>query len=171
MQVPAETSGRMCKRCGYLLDGLGAGACPECGRVFDPSDPCTFVVGAAPLPRWVNLVAAIGCVVQFSFLLLLYTNFVAAWVLLGRRPMPSMDDPSGISGLAPWLAATAPFESVSCFLAAPVIPTTIVLIVWFKRRGTKERFPWVSRLIVTAWATFVALAAWDPLRAFEWIMD
>src|SRR5262245_60167127 len=38
-----------CFGCGYELRGLPAGACPECGRAFNPSDPQTF--GDAP-PRW-----------------------------------------------------------------------------------------------------------------------
>ena len=31
-----------CTSCQYDLAGLEAGACPECGRRFDPGDPATF---------------------------------------------------------------------------------------------------------------------------------
>ncbi|MDG1359963.1 MAG: hypothetical protein P8P71_05930 [Phycisphaerales bacterium] len=31
-----------CHGCQYDLTGLAAGACPECGRRFDPADPATF---------------------------------------------------------------------------------------------------------------------------------
>ena len=38
-----------CVGCSYELVGLEAGACPECGRDFDPADPSTFT--AAPRVR------------------------------------------------------------------------------------------------------------------------
>ncbi len=31
-----------CLHCGYALDGVSAGPCPECGNAFDPRDPPTF---------------------------------------------------------------------------------------------------------------------------------
>jgi len=31
-----------CRGCRYALDGLAQPRCPECGRPFDPSDPCTW---------------------------------------------------------------------------------------------------------------------------------
>ncbi len=31
-----------CLTCGYILRGLMAHRCPECGRAFDPNDPTTF---------------------------------------------------------------------------------------------------------------------------------
>lgn len=33
----------LCRRCRYVLDGLGDSRCPECGGAFDPSDPATFL--------------------------------------------------------------------------------------------------------------------------------
>ncbi|MCG3126618.1 MAG: hypothetical protein CHACPFDD_01469 [Phycisphaerae bacterium] len=36
-----------CRGCGYLLRGLPAPVCPECGRSFDPTDPRSFL----PSPR------------------------------------------------------------------------------------------------------------------------
>ena len=34
---------RYCRGCGYILDGLRHHACPECGRVFDPAAPATYL--------------------------------------------------------------------------------------------------------------------------------
>jgi hypothetical protein len=34
-----------CLRCGYLLVGLPESRCPECGQLFDLSDPTTFTFG------------------------------------------------------------------------------------------------------------------------------
>lgn len=37
-----ESAAAFCKRCGYALLGLPGNACPECGRAFDYTDPCSF---------------------------------------------------------------------------------------------------------------------------------
>lgn len=54
-----------CLGCGYLLVGLERHGfdflCPECGRVFDPLDPGTFVSSLTRLrSRCAGLVAGIG---------------------------------------------------------------------------------------------------------------
>lgn len=38
--------------CGYVLDGVQPGRCPECGRPFDPGRASTFVRGETPVARW-----------------------------------------------------------------------------------------------------------------------
>lgn len=40
--MPADTD-RFCQGCNYNLHGLPEHRCPECGRVFNPDDPSTFV--------------------------------------------------------------------------------------------------------------------------------
>lgn len=40
-----------CRSCGYVVDGLPAGPCPECGVAFDPADPET-VCDQWPVRRW-----------------------------------------------------------------------------------------------------------------------
>ncbi len=40
----AENLHRRCLDCSYILDGLPKDRCPECGRVFDPANPTTFVM-------------------------------------------------------------------------------------------------------------------------------
>lgn len=53
-----------CRGCGYLLRGLMAPLCPECGRTFDPVDESTYALGPRrPLRRfvaWVGVLMAIG---------------------------------------------------------------------------------------------------------------
>jgi hypothetical protein len=41
---------RRCRACYYVLDGLTAPRCPECGSPFQPDDPHTYFVGS--LFRW-----------------------------------------------------------------------------------------------------------------------
>ena len=40
--VRATTGNMHCRQCRYQLNGLDAGACPECGRHFDPEEPDTY---------------------------------------------------------------------------------------------------------------------------------
>lgn len=49
-----------CRKCGYLLRGLPEPVCPECGRVFDPTDPGTYAPSAAWRRRkWIPRIVAI----------------------------------------------------------------------------------------------------------------
>jgi len=40
-----------CRRCGYSLQGLSSGKCPECGGAFDPNNSRTFA--KRPPRRWI----------------------------------------------------------------------------------------------------------------------
>src|SRR5947209_768581 len=69
MSYPAR-----CIDCGYVLIGLPAGKCPECGREFDPDRPVTFTT--KPPFVWWNywlpgfLLAAIGGALIYAVLIL-----------------------------------------------------------------------------------------------------
>lgn len=39
-----------CRKCGYVLDGLSENCCPECGQVFHPDVPRTYLTSI--LPWW-----------------------------------------------------------------------------------------------------------------------
>ncbi|MCP3902759.1 MAG: DUF2007 domain-containing protein [Planctomycetes bacterium] len=44
MSAEGKFAGKACIGCGYRLDGIRSRQCPECGKVFDPDDPLTFVI-------------------------------------------------------------------------------------------------------------------------------
>lgn len=53
-----------CKCCEYILDGLPENRCPECGRLFDPSDARTYLSHRNyTRPYWPYLVASFGWIV------------------------------------------------------------------------------------------------------------
>lgn len=60
---------RVCRRCDYEVTGLKAGPCPECGRVFDPSNRKSTRAFSAPRfrrllgpPGWVVGIATLGAI-------------------------------------------------------------------------------------------------------------
>lgn len=63
--VHTEDKAGVCLGCGYLLHGLTADACPECGRTFDPNDPETYLNTTRQTPLWlgvvIGLVSGVGC--------------------------------------------------------------------------------------------------------------
>ncbi len=69
-RVPAR-----CLTCWYIVEGLSASACPECGRAFSLSDPTSFTRNP-PFVLWrfwlPGLLLAIVCGTVVSLLLLMY---------------------------------------------------------------------------------------------------
>jgi Kef-type K+ transport system membrane component KefB len=58
-----------CRQCLYVLDGLPANRCPECGREFDPSHPETYLLQPKiPVPWECNV--AMGCAIALILILL-----------------------------------------------------------------------------------------------------
>src|SRR5262245_52788825 len=91
-----------CRACGYELRGLGAGACPECGRGFDPADTASFL-GDEELKRqrrrraWIGWAATIGASWPLVLFAWLHLMLVVARLVLGRWPhRTGRDDPKFI---------------------------------------------------------------------------
>ena len=111
-------AGIYCKGCGYDLCGIGAGACPECARVFDPASAQTFdtVPRRTRLNRWLRRLASAVAVLMLA----------AAFF------------PRGYANGS--LAITMPDGSVAGFTCVELIPPA-----WL-HRATGVRYPrWVRR--------------------------
>ena len=56
---------RRCRRCYYILEGLDADRCPECGTAFDLSDPRTYLT-EPPVLWWRFWAPALGLTVAWG---------------------------------------------------------------------------------------------------------
>jgi hypothetical protein len=67
-----------CKSCHYALQGLSEPRCPECGGVFDPNDPTTYIVPTKRLPRRVPA----RLKHEFLALMVLWAGLLLAYALI-----------------------------------------------------------------------------------------
>ena len=102
---------KRCLRCKYILDWLPEPRCPECGRLFDPRDPSTFLLRQwafrYPLLFGFTLAMPIGCWITEAFWPR-YSNWdlrkfafataSAIWVARSRRAVASVSGTRALSG-------------------------------------------------------------------------
>lgn len=163
-----------CKRCNYDLHGLAAEACPECGRPFDPADELTYA-STLPSRKLLYMATLAGVVIAMIPLALMYLEAATARSELGRWPVPSMDDPKGISSIQ--ALHTFTLFSLVC------VPSGFAICLWTIvlggisdwRRASLER--WTSRVLVHISVVAICFGAlWlfvsaDPWRFVEWWFD
>lgn len=85
-----------CKKCLYNLSAIRDSTCPECGRAFDPETPSTYL--ASPGARFgkLNWMTAILASTPMMLPIMVTVTWFFAWIALGHRPVPWIDDPKGI---------------------------------------------------------------------------
>jgi hypothetical protein len=160
----------ICQGCGYVLDGLPAPRCPECGRGFDPADPRTFrLPGKRARPGLVFLLA-VGVGAAITLVVCLAGNrlglygwllqgvpAVAASIALGRTQRKAKHVAISVAGLSVGLYA--------------IPATAIAIVLWCEnsRSGSSGGFGFFNiDLGRLAWVVLVAgfclsLAAWAVL--------
>jgi hypothetical protein len=163
-----------CLNCGYKLDGLNAGACPECAFPFDPGDPRTYTSGPWPqrARRWWRIALVAGSGWLLGMVLLINGLLVVARVVLGRWPARyGADDPKGIpivgvlhDGIL-LLGLLFPVAVIASLGALVTAPHPVL--------GPR---PWRRAAIAIAgsaglWTAGYVLARLDPAHAGVWFMD
>ena len=163
-----------CIGCGYELIGLQESRCPECGRGFDPTDPATIAVA----PRGVisrSMSRALSAL-QWVFVVLtcgvnaMELNYLVAWAVLGREPVPMIDDPKHLAGFG-WVHSLA----MLWFLAA--FPSMLVAMFLAVYVAIKSRPRWsLAWVLFRAALPLVIVAAGFVIarsspRVGEWFMD
>ncbi|MFN0131148.1 MAG: hypothetical protein ACKVW3_01230 [Phycisphaerales bacterium] len=157
-----------CRDCTYDLRSLAEPRCPECGRVFDPTDPRTFALRPRTVAsRWpfaVGLVAAAWPLITHT--MFLATSLVAR-ASLGHWPRPNFDYPGSVSVVA----VTMRDASILTLVACQVTPIfAIVMCAYLAVRQQWRRSAIVLVVGLVAWAAFVPLIRFDPLMCFDWIL-
>lgn len=100
-----------------------------------------------------------------------YANWLVAWSQLHHKPVPNIDDPGTIGGIASAMYSFGfpliGFASWTLVFATGIL---ILICVWpaqFNRRNA------ISKLCVSLGITLVVslIFRWDPWQVFEWYAD
>ncbi|MBL9031303.1 MAG: hypothetical protein JNM80_06305 [Phycisphaerae bacterium] len=159
-----------CFGCRYDLRSIAASRCPECGRAFDPADARTYSRAVrAEAPRWVlalGLVAAAWPLVTAATFLV---TTLAARISLGHCPRPYLDDPRSINSAVVGVLAHAAIVAMIAMLPAALVALCVVAYLGALRRWRPAAL--VLLVGLAAWAGFVLLNRYDPLRCVDWLFD
>jgi hypothetical protein len=96
--------------------------------------------------------------------------WLAAWVALGRRPVPSWDDPRRIS-----IFVDCVYWVPGVLLVAFPLAIALGVVVIARRASTSTR-PLLAGLSMSAlfaamWIGAISFLRWDPLKVVAWYMD
>jgi hypothetical protein len=167
-QMPTRAK-MLCRRCTYDLRGLPAGACPECGRHFDPADPATYT-DRATADSWTRHVEVFHAIVLGASILHLpmqYATLLAARLALGRWPGPDeWHNPLLHARLDGLMMLT--HLSLLGVLCAPAVLAAPLSALVLRRWGSLWR---TVGLTVLLWGPTWAISKWDPMRIGVWLYD
>lgn len=104
----------------------------------------------------------------------LYATWIVAWIVLGHKPRPGLDDPKYISpivdvpyGIAAILVGTSPVTAIIALPAGFMVTTAWV---WSKQISFWGKLMLIGMFVLLYPAAFFLLV-WDPLRVLYWFMD
>lgn len=166
-----------CLHCEYCLHGCEGRTCPECGEAFNPDDPVTFLpergdrLGLGPRVRWfLSAMFWAGWLYPPLWVASPYVAWLVAWLVLGYRPQPYLDDPKYIAPVVDvfyWLAMLMMIVMPAAFMLGV---TAIGLHIVQKRRPLSTA-ALLGTLFIALWAMAILFLRWDPLRVGDWFMD
>jgi hypothetical protein len=104
-------------------------------------------------------------------LILVYFAWTVAFIQLGRRPLPSMDDPKYIGGVATQVYAVVSAAIVVLFFGW-LFGTVSVAIVGLLPK-TLDRWRWWLKVVLglSTMVLLVGLTRFSPGGACEWFLD
>jgi hypothetical protein len=155
-----------CLGCGYALANLSGTVCPECGRSFDPGDPHTFAAAPRIRLRTVLLWNSAAASMLAASITPLYLAWAQAWLILGRPPIPHLDDPKTIPGLTfhAWADSL-------CLLVPLAFVMQLGVLVCLERQKHDSLAVIHIFIAVATWAVFILLTFIDVFGAVAWYLD
>ncbi len=124
----------------------------------------------APTPhsRLVCISANMTLLYPFWIVIVLYGEWLVAWLVLGHPPEPSLDDPLHIHS-ANWIHGVTGVSLVSAIpvmIVALALNLLVIIRQSFVGRG-------IVRLlaVLVLWSALFVLLRWDPGAVVDWWMD
>lgn len=116
---------------------------------------------------WHTGISALAWAYPFVLMSGFYGTWLAAWLVLGHIPRPSLDDPARIS----WIVTI--LYGLTGLLLVAMLPA---LLIGAMLKIFNFRYPLLRRflhfgLFVMLWAVTILFLRWDPVRVIEWYMD
>lgn len=118
-------------------------------------------------PFWIQAAHVIALSYPILLVGQFYASWLLAWVILGRQPRVSWDDPHETVGLPYVLGGLL----VPCLFAAVGITLGSLVARIVRRDAPRRRSLFFAILTISVWAGAMALMHWDPLRVCEWWLD
>lgn len=133
----------------------------------NPYKTVTTDVGRPGHRHWSAWLDHIAWLFPFIMLAAPYVTWVVAWMVLGHRPRPSLDDPTSVSTVA-----TGVYTAAGCILLlAPGVAVAGVLWQFMRTHTPILRRCLLAAVLCVTWVLCVFLLRWDPLRVMDWFMD
>lgn len=99
-----------------------------------------------------------------------YASWFLAWIILGRPPVPNVDDPKSIHILVTILTTVS---EISLSVSPILLPVIFFLVAYYPTRGRRRTAVVVLLILFFAvlYTGLIALLMEDPIRVMEWIGD
>jgi hypothetical protein len=154
----------LCRDCLYDLETLPAGACPECGRAFDPDDPSTYAISERRgVPDWLVKATAVMLAWPGILTLCVFALYAIARIELGRWPNTwGADDPRGIVYVRPLYVVTM-IGAVATPVFVLLGASCFIFVAWHRPAKGLQ----LAGLTVVAWMFFYFVG--DDV--WRWFMD
>ena len=131
--------------------------CPECGRPFDPAIRSSHLRSTSERFGKFNWMTAILATLPLLMPLMILVTWGLAWIALGHRPVPSINDPKAIDST---LMQSAYIGTILLMvMVPPAFFLTIIMILASGIRVLFDRYRLRGFLILLAYSiTSIALA-------------
>jgi len=157
-----------CLGCNYALVGITAGACPECGRAFDPDDSSAFCGERERAHfRTLRLIHLATTMMPLLGLVSIAATWIIASSSLGRWPRPMFDDPGSIPGIGWWYSVSGTLLEIGCFTYF----ASVVLMLPLASMALQRRAWFALALHLALTASPILWVIIDPFEIQTWYFD